>query len=94
MASLLPLQKAPRLHLESGQPRGLQAQRYDAVLLLLPTDGKPANTLPDAGRWQILHRRGKPSHGALRSTSFDNARQTLALLVTANRIRRNSNCCV
>jgi leucyl aminopeptidase len=80
MASLLPLQKAPRLHLESGQPRGLQAQRYDAVLLLLPTDGKPANTLPDAGRWQILHRRGKAAHGGLRSTSFDNARQTLALL--------------
>ena len=41
----------------------------------------PARTLPNAGLWQILHRRGKPSHGdAAQRFTLDNTRQTLAVL--------------
>ena len=80
MASLLPLQKAPRIRLVAGFPDKSRLDSYDAVLLLLPTDGKPAVKLPDARLWQILYRRGKCTHGAVRSASFDNRRQTLAVL--------------
>jgi leucyl aminopeptidase len=80
MPSLLPLQKPPRIHLFSEPPAAPKLDRHDAVLLLLPTDGKPGRNLPDAGRWQILHRRRKATHGEVRSTSFDNTRQTLAVL--------------
>jgi leucyl aminopeptidase len=80
MPSLLPLQKAPRLHLLGGLTGKSRLDIYDAVLLLLPTDAKPGNQLPDAGLWQILHRRGEATHAAVRSASFDNRRQTLAVL--------------
>ncbi|HTQ36114.1 MAG TPA: M17 family metallopeptidase [Steroidobacteraceae bacterium] len=53
---------------------------YDAVLLLLPTDDKPRGRFVDAGPWQILHRRGKAAHGTVRGASFDNRRQTQAVL--------------
>jgi leucyl aminopeptidase len=80
MPSLLPLQKAPRIRLVSGMPDASRIDRYDAVLLLLPTDSKPRGNLPDAGLWQILHRRGKAAHGTVRGATFDNRRQTLAVL--------------
>jgi leucyl aminopeptidase len=80
MASLLPLQKAPRIRLFNGLPEAPRLDIHDAVLLLLPTDDKPRAKLPHAGLWQILHRRGKAAHGSTRSASFDNQRQTLAVL--------------
>ncbi len=80
MASLLPLQKAPRIRLVTEFPDTSRLDVYDAVLLLLPTDGKPGVKLPHARLWQILHRRGKSAHGTVRSASFDNRRQTLAVL--------------
>ncbi len=80
MPSLLPLTKAPSIRLLTELSQQSRLDIYDAVLLLLPTDGKPGGKLPDAGLWQLLHRRGKPAHGALRSASFDNQRQTLAVL--------------
>lgn len=80
MASLLPLQNPPRIHLDPALPAPAQLARLDAVLLLLPTAAAPAGGLPDAGRWQILHARDKPAHGEVRTTSFDNTRQTLAVL--------------
>lgn len=80
MPSLLPVQKAPRVRLVSALPDKSRLDIYDAVLLLLPTDGKPGGKLPNAGLWQLLHRRGKPAHGTLRSACFDNKRQTLAAL--------------
>ena len=80
MPSLLPPTKAPRLRLISGLADKSRLDVHDAVLLLLPTDGKPGSKLPDAGLWQILHRRGKAAHGTVRSASFGNQRQTLAVL--------------
>jgi leucyl aminopeptidase len=50
------------------------------VLLLVPTEDKPRARLPGAANWQLLHRRGRPAHASIRSASFDNARQTLAVL--------------
>ncbi len=80
MPSLLPIQKAPRVRLIAGLPNASQLDSYDAVLLLLPTDDRPAVKLTPAGLWQLLHRRGKRAHGAVRSASFDNSKQTLAVL--------------
>lgn len=80
MPSLLPLQNPPRIHLDPALPAPAQLARHDAVLLLLPTGAAPAGRLPDAGRWQILHGRGKATHGEVRTATFDNARQTLAVL--------------
>jgi leucyl aminopeptidase len=79
MPSLLPIQKAPRIRLIATLPDASGLAVYDAVLLLLPTDGRPAGKLPGAGLWQLLHRRGKRTHGAVRSATFDNRRQTLAI---------------
>lgn len=80
MPSLLPLQKPPRLHLQNTVPGLAGLERHDAVLLLLPTDGKPSDRLPDARQWQILHARAKPAHGDVRSVTLANGRQTQAVL--------------
>ncbi len=80
MPSLLPIQKAPRVRLVAGIPSASQLDACEAVLLLLPTDEKPAARLAPAGLWQLLHRRGKSTHGAVRSASFDNNKQTLAVV--------------
>jgi leucyl aminopeptidase len=80
MPSLLPLQKAPRLTLVDGSTDVSHLARHDAVLLLLPTDERPRAGLPGASCWQSLHRRGKAAHATIRCASFDNTRQTLAVL--------------
>jgi len=80
MPSLLPLQKPPRLTLGSGLPGREQLDRYDAILLLLPTDARPARGLPDYGRWQTLHALAKPAHAEVRTVTLDNKRQTLGVL--------------
>jgi len=78
MPSLLPSQPAPRIRLVAGVPDSFDS--YDAALLLLPTDDTPRVKLPDAGLWQILQRRGEATHAQVRSATFDNRRQTLAVL--------------
>jgi len=80
MPSLLPLQKAPRIRLIATLPDASRLAEHDAVLLLLPTDSRPAARVPDSGLWQLLHRRGKHTHGAVRSATLDNRRQTLAVI--------------
>ena len=77
---LLPRQRPPRLALKPGIPTTPSLARYDAVLLLLPTGGKPPRTLPQHRRWQQLQARGSLSHGDLRSATIDDARQTLGVL--------------
>jgi len=80
MPSLLPLQKPPRLTLESGFPSTASLDRYDAILLLLPTDARPAAGMPDSSRWQTLHSFRKASHAEVRTVTLDNKRQTLGVL--------------
>ncbi|MEO6185737.1 MAG: M17 family metallopeptidase [Steroidobacteraceae bacterium] len=80
MPSLLPLLKSPRLTVKSGLPGTASLDRYDAVLLLLPTDARPSRALPNAGRWQTLHARGEISHADVRMVTLDNPRQTLGVL--------------
>jgi leucyl aminopeptidase len=79
MPSLLPLIKSPRLTLKSGLPASATLDRYDAVLLLLPTDARPPGGLPDASRWQTLHALAKPSHADVRMVTLDNRRQTVGV---------------
>ncbi len=80
MPSLLPLLKSPRLTLQSGLPASASLDRYDAVLLLLPTDARPSGSLPNASRWQTLHALSKVSHADVRTVTLDNKRQTLGVL--------------
>ncbi len=80
MPSLLPLLKSPRLSLKSGLPPTATLDRYDVVLLLLPTDARPSGGLPNAGRWQTLHALAKVSHAEVRTVTLDNRRQTLGVL--------------
>jgi leucyl aminopeptidase len=80
MPPLLPVLKPPRLSLQSGLPASASLDRYDAVLLLLPTDARPAAALPSAGRWQTLHTMAKVSHAEVRTVTLDNRRQTLGVL--------------
>jgi hypothetical protein len=80
MPSLLPLLKSPRLTVKSGLPATASLDRYDAVLLLLPTDARPSGGLPNASRWQTLHALSKVSHADVRSVTLDNKRQTLGVL--------------
>lgn len=68
------------MHVSKGLPGMAQLARCDALLLLLPTDAKLPAGLPDAERWQILHRRGKPADGDVRTVSLGNTHQTLAVL--------------
>jgi leucyl aminopeptidase len=77
MLSLLPTQSPPELCVKSGRPSTAVLDRYDALLLLLPTTGKPGADLPCKDRWAALHGRGKPSHGEVRTVTLDNQRQTL-----------------
>ena len=77
---LLPRERPPRLTLKPGTPATTSLSRYDAVLLLLPTGGKPSRSLPQYHRWQLLHGRGSLSHGDLRAVTIDDARQTLGVL--------------
>jgi leucyl aminopeptidase len=80
MPSLLPLQKPPRLTLRSGLPAAATLDRYDAILLMLPTDAGPAAGMPDSSRWQTLHASRKASHAEVRTVTLDNKRQTLGVL--------------
>jgi leucyl aminopeptidase len=77
---LLPRERPPRLTLKPGFPIASALARYDAVMLLLPTGGKPSRSMPQHRRWQILHGRGSLSHGDLRTVTLDDARQTLGVL--------------
>jgi leucyl aminopeptidase len=77
---LLPRERPPRLTVKPGSPAASSLSRYDAVLLMLPTGGKPSRSLPQYGRWQLLHSRGRLAHGDLRSVTLDDARQTLGVL--------------
>jgi len=84
MPPLLPRERPPRLHLKQGIPGRRELDRYDALLLLLPTGDSPKG-LPESRLWQQLHSRGpasqgKASHGAVSSITFDNARQTLGII--------------
>jgi leucyl aminopeptidase len=79
MPPLQPRNGAPRLQLLPGLPR-TALNRYDAVLLLVPEKTPPGQGLPDAIRWQTLHRRGATAHGTVRTSTLDNSRQTLAVL--------------
>jgi leucyl aminopeptidase len=80
MPSLLPPIKSPRLTLKSGLPDASALDRYDVVLLLLPTDARPSGGLPNAGRWQTLHAVTKPSHADVRMVTLDNRRQALGVV--------------
>jgi leucyl aminopeptidase len=80
MPSLLPLQTSPRLAVRSGLPAPAALDRYDAVLLLLPTDARPSSGLPNANRWRTLHARGKPTQAEVRSVTLDNPRQSLGVM--------------
>jgi leucyl aminopeptidase len=77
---LLPRERPPRLTLKPGFPAASALARFDSVLLLLPTGGKPSRSLPQLRRWQLLHGRGSLSHGDLRAVTLDDARQTLGVL--------------
>ena len=79
MPPLQPRNGAPRLQQLPGLPR-TSLSRYDAVLLLIPEKTPTDKGLPDAIRWQTLHRRGATDHGTVRTTTLDNSRQTLAVL--------------
>ncbi len=79
MPPLQPRNGAPRLQLLPGLPQ-TSFNRYDAVLLLIPEKSLPGQGLPDASRWQSLHRRGATDHGTVRTTTLENSRQTLAVL--------------
>ncbi len=76
MPPLQPRNGAPRLQLLPGLPQ-TSLNRYDAVLLLTPEKSPPGRALPDASRWQALHRRGAANHGTVRTATLDNSRQTL-----------------
>src|SRR4051812_27759306 len=80
MPPLLPLQKPPRLTVKAGLPEAASLDRYDAILLLLPTDAKPSSGMPGSGRWQTLHAVSKPAHADVRTVTLDNKRQTLGVL--------------
>ena len=80
MPSLLPLQNTPRLTLRSDLPGPAMLNRYDAVLLLIPTGARPAASLPQSNRWRTLHARGPVSHAEVRAVTLDNSRQTLGVL--------------
>lgn len=80
MPSLLPSERPPRLRLQSGLPDRNTLDRYDAVLLLLPTDARPARAMPYTTRWQTLHARGKVSHADVRGVTLDNTRQTAGVI--------------
>jgi len=80
MPPLQPRNGAPRLQLRPGLPQTATLNRYDAIILLLPLKGRPPSALPDSPRWQALHRRSAPKHGAVRVATLDNERQTLAVL--------------
>ena len=77
---LLPRERPPRLTAKPGIPATSSLPRYDAVLLLLPTAGKPSRALPQYGRWRQLHARGSLSHGDVRAVTLDDSRQTLGVL--------------
>jgi len=78
--SLLPRERPPRLTLKPGVPATASLTRYDAVLLMLPADAKPARSLPQSRRWQLLHARGSLSHGDLRTVTLDDTKQTLGVM--------------
>ena len=65
---------------QPGLPATASLDRYDAILLLLPTDAKPAVGLPipAAGRHCIAMREG--AHAEVRTVTLDNHRQTLGVL--------------
>lgn len=77
---LLPREPPPRLRLKPALPAAAELSRYDAVLLLLPTDASPARALPEGRRWQQLHAHNAASHGDVRCLTLDNDRQTLGVL--------------
>ena len=80
MPPLLPSERPPRLTLRHGIPGRRELDRYDALLLLLPTDGRPSRALPEGRHWQLLHSSAPVSHGAVRTMSFDNTRHTLGVM--------------
>jgi leucyl aminopeptidase len=80
MPSLLPSESPPRLNLKQGNPGAAELGRYDAVLLLMPTDSRPPTSLPEGRRWQLLHSAGPVSHGVVRFTTFDTSRHTLGVM--------------
>lgn len=80
MPPLLPSENPPRLSLKQGNPGRRELDRYDALLLLMPTDARPSRSLPEGRRWQQLHSSAPVSHGCVRITTFDNARQTLGIM--------------
>jgi leucyl aminopeptidase len=80
MSGLLPRSSSPRPVVKPGLPGIAASDRYDAILVLLPTDAAPDRSLPSAARWVALHQRGAHAHGAVRATTLDNARGTLAVI--------------
>ena len=80
MPPLLPSERPPRLNLRHGIPGRRELDRYDALLLLMPTDGRPSRALPESRHWQLLHSSVAASHGSVRTMTFDNPRHTLGVM--------------
>jgi leucyl aminopeptidase len=76
MSDLLPLNSLA-LHTRAGLPQIGALDRYDAVLLMLPTDTAPDGRMPCAARWKALHLRGATTHATVRTVTLDNARQSV-----------------
>lgn len=80
MAVLFPPGSGPRITVKSGWPAAHALDRYDALLLLLPSGSQPGPRLPCAGHWKALHRRGTSDHGGVRAATLDNKQQCLAVI--------------
>ena len=66
MISLLPPSSGPRFRARETAASSTDLNSLDALLLLLPTAGKPDARLPDAPRWRSLHGQQKPEAGSVR----------------------------
>ena len=66
MISLLPPTGGPKLYTHRDGPSADDLSTLDALLILLPVDGRPAQRLPQATLWQGLHDRQTPAHAQVR----------------------------
>jgi len=74
---------APAIARSARLPTVGAARGLDALLVVGAIDGKALQSLPEAHRWQALHRRGRANAGGIRSTTLTNTRQTAAVLAYA-----------
>ena len=78
MISLLPPTGGAKLFTHRDAPSADDLSTLDAVLLLLPVDGRPSQRLPQSTLWQSLHERQKPAHGQVRLATLPIAGQHIA----------------